>query len=287
MFMNPKADIMPEMQDIMQTITIALAAVQHQRQEAVEDAKSITAKDKDGNSISLQKDRIVHALTTRAVNHLNWTMPKGYAARIQTWCQANSCHNSLGTYFPANDMEWMYTSVAEVFLIRAMKVILEGTKHHIRALIRANQPVTAGQAMFLNYSDKAANTRPPKKDHYPHAARKELPDSKDLDGYHAYMRDIDRKFFNEKRKGKNQKMPKRFQEPGSGKQEEGKKKEHSKNPPAGDFELFKEWKKMADGKHHHEGKGHHGKSGKGKGHAAGETTKKTTKANAYMHGYHY
>ena len=184
-------------------------------------------------------------------------------------------------------MDWMYTSVAEVFLIRAMKVILEGTKHHIRALIRTNQPVTNGQAIFLNYSDKAANTRPPKKDHYPHAARKGLPDSTDLDGYHAYMRDMDRKFFLAKKKGKDQKMPKRFQEPGSGKQEEGKKKEHSKNPPAGDFELFKEWKKMADGKHHHEGKGHHGKSGKGKGHAAEETTKKTSTTNAYMHGYHY
>jgi hypothetical protein len=281
--------------NIMKHIESQLSSVQTQRKQAIATAK--TEHNGEANTgVGARREAYIHSQTTAAVNKEVWA---GHLQEISSWCSGFGLNNTLGTQFPAtHDVDGyaeLYISVAESFLIRAMRLILDGTCHLIRKKMKiAGAQVNHTEIHFLNLSDKAVHLHNHKKDHYPKNSPKGWLDKTALDAWHKTARALDKAEWI-KRHGKKE-LPKRLHEPGSAKEHEAKGKPAAHGNPSDIMQTFREFEAFrkayahhGDGKHHHAAHDH-GKGGPRATEPAQTYSRRRGKAPGaatYMRGYRY
>ena len=277
------------MYNLMMITDHQLTQVQNMRRAAIAEHK----EEITGTGASKKRETALHKEETNIVQAADWT---AYLQQISGWCGSHGLINTVGTTFPETHMSSgtpvLYISVAESFLVRVMKMILNGTRHIIRTAWKTKAAHISDQEYhFLNISDKASNLHNHKKDHYPKASPKHWPDKNALDKWHKTVRALDKSEWI-KLHGKKE-IPKRLQEPRTGQQQQKKKHDNSSDDLMHKFKQFQEFQKiMGGGKHpHHHEQGKKGHAGPGKQETSSTTAPTTRKgkrgAAAYMHGYYY
>jgi hypothetical protein len=272
--------------NLMMTIDHQLTDVQTMRRAAIAENKA----EFTGKGANTKRDKALHKLETNIVQAADWT---SHLQLISDYCVKYGLINTVGMTFPETHMSAgspvLYLSVAESFLVRAMKMILNGTRHIIRTALKKNDPqdpLSDQEYKFLNISDKASNLHNHKKDNFPKASPKHWPDKDALDKWHKTVRALDKSEWI-KLHGKKD-IPKHLQEPRTGQQQQKKKHDNSSQDLMHKFKQFQEFQKIMEegGKHKQGQKGH---AGPGKQETASTTTTRKGKKGtaAYMHGYYY